>query len=53
METSLTGIAVVDREGMIAFSNSRAEQELGLFYKIDRKSEGTGAGLAIIKRIHQ
>ena len=27
------------------------EKVFGLFYKVDRKSEGTGVGLAIVKRI--
>jgi signal transduction histidine kinase len=27
------------------------EKVFGLFYKVDRKSEGTGAGLSIFKRI--
>ena len=35
----------------IGIDPSQHDKVFGLFYKVDRKSEGSGAGLAIVKRI--
>lgn len=39
------------RDNGIGIDSSQHDKVFGLFYKVDRKSEGTGAGLAIVKRI--
>jgi PAS domain S-box-containing protein len=39
------------RDNGIGIDPSQHEKVFELFYKVDKKSEGTGAGLAIIKRI--
>jgi signal transduction histidine kinase len=39
------------RDNGIGIDPGQHEKVFGLFYKVDRKSEGTGAGLAIVKRI--
>jgi PAS domain S-box-containing protein len=39
------------RDNGIGIDSKEHEKVFGLFYKVDRKSEGTGAGLAIVKRI--
>jgi PAS domain S-box-containing protein len=39
------------RDNGIGIDPSQHEKVFGLFYKVDRKSDGTGAGLAIAKRI--
>ena len=39
------------RDNGIGIDNSQHDKVFGLFYKVDNKSEGTGAGLAIVKRI--
>jgi signal transduction histidine kinase len=39
------------RDNGIGIDPKEHEKVFGLFYKVDRKSEGTGAGLAIVKRI--
>jgi signal transduction histidine kinase len=39
------------RDNGIGIDPSQHEKVFELFYKVDRKSEGTGAGLAIVKRI--
>jgi PAS domain S-box-containing protein len=39
------------RDNGIGIDPMEQEKVFGLFYKVDRKSEGTGVGLAIVKRI--
>ncbi len=39
------------RDNGIGIDPSQHEKVFGLFYKVNSKSEGTGAGLAIVKRI--
>jgi signal transduction histidine kinase len=39
------------RDNGIGIDLSQHDKVFGLFYKVDGKSEGTGAGLAIVKRI--
>jgi signal transduction histidine kinase len=39
------------RDNGIGIDSSQHDKVFELFYKVDRKSEGTGAGLAIVKRI--
>ena len=39
------------RDNGIGIDLSQHDKVFGLFYKVDKKSEGTGAGLAIVKRI--
>ena len=39
------------RDNGIGIEPSQQDKVFELFYKVDRKSEGTGAGLAIVKRI--
>ncbi len=39
------------RDNGIGIDPSQHDKVFGLFYKVDKKSEGTGAGLAIVKRI--
>ena len=39
------------RDNGIGIDPSQHDKVFELFYKVDRKSEGTGAGLAIVKRI--
>jgi light-regulated signal transduction histidine kinase (bacteriophytochrome) len=39
------------RDNGIGIDPSQHEKVFGLFYKLDKKSEGSGAGLAIVKRI--
>jgi PAS domain S-box-containing protein len=39
------------RDNGIGIEPSQHEKVFGLFYKVNSKSEGTGAGLAIVKRI--
>lgn len=39
------------RDNGIGIDPSQHDKVFGLFYKVDGKSEGTGAGLAIVKRI--
>lgn len=45
------GAAFFVRDNGIGIDQDQLEKVFELFYKIDRKSEGTGAGLAIVKRI--
>jgi signal transduction histidine kinase len=44
------GIFFVQDNG-IGIDPSQHDKVFELFYKVDKKSEGTGAGLAIVKRI--
>ena len=39
------------KDNGIGINPKEHEKVFGLFYKVDRKSEGTGVGLAIVKRI--
>jgi PAS domain S-box-containing protein len=39
------------KDNGIGIDPSRHEKVFGLFYKVDNRSKGTGAGLAIVKRI--
>ncbi|MFZ3147689.1 MAG: PAS domain S-box protein [Methanothrix sp.] len=39
------------KDNGIGIDTSQHDKIFGLFYKVDKKSEGSGAGLAIIKRI--
>ena len=39
------------RDNGIGIDPSQHDKVFELFYKVDKKSEGTGAGLAIVKRI--
>jgi signal transduction histidine kinase len=39
------------RDNGIGIDHSQRDKVFELFYKVDRKSEGTGVGLAIVKRI--
>jgi signal transduction histidine kinase len=39
------------KDNGIGIEPSQHEKVFGLFYKVDRESKGTGAGLAIVKRI--
>lgn len=39
------------RDNGIGIDSSQQDKVFELFYKVDKKSEGTGAGLAIVKRI--
>jgi signal transduction histidine kinase len=39
------------RDNGVGIDPKENEKVFGLFYKVDRKSEGTGVGLAIVKRI--
>jgi signal transduction histidine kinase len=39
------------KDNGIGIDPQEHEKIFGLFYKVDRKSEGTGAGLSIVKRI--
>ncbi|VVB63504.1 Methanogenesis regulatory histidine kinase FilI [uncultured archaeon] len=39
------------RDNGMGIASSQHEKAFELFYKVDKKSEGTGAGLAIVKRI--
>jgi signal transduction histidine kinase len=39
------------RDNGIGIDKSQCEEVFELFYKLDKNSEGTGAGLAIVKRI--
>jgi hypothetical protein len=41
------------RDNVIGIDPSQHEKVFELFYRIDKKSEGTGAGLTIVKRIIQ
>jgi signal transduction histidine kinase len=39
------------RDNGIGIDHSQHDKVFELFYKVDKKSEGSGAGLAIVKRI--
>ena len=39
------------RDNGIGIDPKEHDKVFGLFYKVDSKSEGTGAGLSIVKRI--
>ena len=44
-------IAFFVRDNGIGLDPTQHDKVFGLFYKVDKKTEGTGAGLAIVKRI--
>lgn len=44
-------VVFIVRDNGIGIDSSQHEKVFGLFYKVNGKSEGTGVGLAIVKRI--